>query len=323
MTLWDFWVAIKSGAIAIGVAGEDKLDRPLLNWTDTEAPLDIRTVGLSIVDAAIIYAVQCPNTRSLAAPDVCFSDSECSAYMHTECVLPTSNNTFSFQLCQCIPGHIPIPGPFTNFNVNLSTPLNGCYDPIMSTRTLNGKCLDDIHCKDLPLTNCQKISPNSEERHCTCISGAIPSSPDADTGCAVKFRLRRIRNANFIPPNLYRMRYIEDRNMFSSTFFVDFETDDGTLTLTLFDHNLNEFRTASTTNVANYVLPRSNFKNGFNGFWIQYELDTNRLSLGLVGDDDSFINWQDEKGRALKDTEFIGYTSSNGSFRMAALCYDV
>ncbi|XP_040571183.2 uncharacterized protein [Lepeophtheirus salmonis] len=363
-----FWVAIKSGAIAIGVAGEDKLDRPLLNWTDTEAPLDIRTVGLSIVDAAIIYAVQCPNTRSLAAPDVCFSDSECSAYMHTECVLPTSNNTFSFQLCQCIPGHIPIPGPFTNFNVNLSTPLNGCYDPIMSTRTLNGKCLDDIHCKDLPLTNCQKISPNSEERHCTCISGAIPSSPDADTGlipgcrpssrfapsmdsCAVKFRLRRIRNANFIPPNLYRMRYIEDRNMFSSTFFVDFETDDGTLTLTLFDHNLNEFRTAyratidytgsitlsritsqtgfffgrsrSTTNVANYVLPRSNFKNGFNGFWIQYELDTNRLSLGLVGDDDSFINWQDEKGRALKDTEFIGYTSSNGSFRMAALCYDV
>lgn len=68
--------------------------------------------------------------------------------------------------------------------------MGGCYDPIVRASTLNGPCLDNVHCQDLPNTVCE-INPFQVCGGCCC-----PIDPN---GCIFVI-LFRIMNANACAP---------------------------------------------------------------------------------------------------------------------------
>ena len=61
--------------------------------------------------------------------------------------------------------------------------VGGCFDPIVETKTVNGQCLDDQHCVNLPNTMCERIDGLiTDTKRCVCRPGAEPLTRDVTTG---------------------------------------------------------------------------------------------------------------------------------------------
>lgn len=60
--------------------------------------------------------------------------------------------------------------------------VGGCFDPIVETKTVNGECLDDRHCVNLPNTMCEGDPLVSSKRRCKCRPGALALARDPQTG---------------------------------------------------------------------------------------------------------------------------------------------
>ena len=133
--------------------------------------------------------------------------------------------------CQCMPGYLPIPMPARAIG-------KGCFDPIVATQTVGGKCEDQRHCADLDNTECKAVADMSV---CLCKRRTRPRTPDPDTGlvlgcdlqenrvvqsresCQNEANLRR--DLNWVPG--YRVELEEDEmsaKTFKTAFYVKFPT---------------------------------------------------------------------------------------------------
>ncbi len=147
----------------------------------------------------------------------------------------------------------------------------GCYDPIVLTPTLHGRCLDQGHCRKLSNTVCSA-------GRCECVIGFVPMDTNPRTGlipgcressssegpqrfqevgvehCLKRFILgvQKVRSTDsrvkisandsiypflqsWIPDTLIRTHHNDDRSVFSAKIYVMLNSEDTVVSIKLID----------------------------------------------------------------------------------------
>ena len=168
----EWWVAYKSGKILIGTVEDHDLTNPLLAWIDHDHPLPaIEVIEFDGYRTKAKFKADC--FENILRPDACSANSDCDQLPKTQCRTTEDDIVGIYKAtCQCMPGYHPIPSPVRNAAV-------GCYDPIVTTQTVGGKCTDQRHCAALPNTECTPVQGMSV---CQCKRRTRPRTPDPATG---------------------------------------------------------------------------------------------------------------------------------------------